>query len=160
MATNPYAPPKAQVADVAPSEVAPPLWNPSAAFYWSLLFSPIFGAWLHMKNWQALGNAEKARASRNWIIGTIVAMAAFIAVAIMLPENKLLDRIGNVIGLVLVFAWHSALGKEQRTYVKEHFGKNYERRGWLAPILTAVGCFILFVIALVLVGVMMAAAGM
>ena len=53
-----YAPPTAHVDDVhaaRQSAVAPPLWNPGAAMAWSLLFSPIFGAFVHMKNWQALG---------------------------------------------------------------------------------------------------------
>ena len=54
MTPNPYAPPKAEVADVGRTEVAPALWNPNAAASWSLLFSPAFGAFLHMKNWQAL----------------------------------------------------------------------------------------------------------
>ena len=45
-----YAPPLAPVADPRPSGAfgaAPPLWNPNAAGFWSLLFSPAFGAFLH-----------------------------------------------------------------------------------------------------------------
>ena len=53
-AQNPYAPPKAVVGDVFDGEVAPALWNPTAAGSWSILFSPIFGAYLHMLNWRAL----------------------------------------------------------------------------------------------------------
>ena len=50
MNPNPYAPPTARVDDVATGDAAPALWNPNAAANWSLLFSPAFGAWLHMKN--------------------------------------------------------------------------------------------------------------
>jgi len=67
---NPYAPPEAEVADVAgPAflEAAPALWNPAAAASWSLIFSPIFGSWLQMKNWQALGESEKAAKARTWV---------------------------------------------------------------------------------------------
>lgn len=31
------------------------LWNPNAAVNWSVLFTPIFGAWIQAKNWKALG---------------------------------------------------------------------------------------------------------
>ena len=57
MSLNPYSPPGAIIDDVMN---APPLWNPNAAANWSLLFSPAFGAFVHMKNWQALGEPEKA----------------------------------------------------------------------------------------------------
>lgn len=33
------------------------LWNPNAAANWSLLFTPLFGAYLHMLNWRSLGEA-------------------------------------------------------------------------------------------------------
>ena len=61
---NPFAPPQAEVADVPTGEAAPALWNPNAASSWSLLFSPIFGAYLHMQNWQALGQPDKAEQCR------------------------------------------------------------------------------------------------
>jgi hypothetical protein len=47
------------------ADAAPALWNPNAAANWSLLFSPMFGAWLHMKNWAALGEPERAAARRT-----------------------------------------------------------------------------------------------
>jgi hypothetical protein len=40
------------------------LWNPEAAAMWSLVFSPAFGAYLHMRNWQQLGRNEKAVESK------------------------------------------------------------------------------------------------
>ena len=44
-----------------------PLWNPTVAANWSLLFSPILGAWLHAKNWAALGNEVKEKQSMYWV---------------------------------------------------------------------------------------------
>ena len=63
---NPYAPPTAAVADIGTATAAPrpPLWNPGAAASWSLLLSPVFGAILHMKNWQAMGE-QTAGAQRG-----------------------------------------------------------------------------------------------
>ena len=45
------------------NSVKPKLWNPNAATLWSLLFSPVFGAWIHAKNWEELGNEEESRNS-------------------------------------------------------------------------------------------------
>jgi hypothetical protein len=78
VATNLYAPPKAQVADIVSGEAAPALWNPGAAASWSLLFTPAFGAFLHMKNWEVLGESDKAAAAKTWvviIIATIIGLA-------------------------------------------------------------------------------------
>ena len=64
---NPYAPPQADVEPVAvETPAAPSLWNPNAAASWSLIFTPIFGAILHMKNWEALGEPQKAAGARSW----------------------------------------------------------------------------------------------
>ena len=37
------------------------LWNPNAAAIWSLFFTPIFGAWIHARNWKALNRQKEAR---------------------------------------------------------------------------------------------------
>ena len=42
------------------------LWNPAAAALWSLALSPAFGAWLHMRNWERLGEEEKAKEAASW----------------------------------------------------------------------------------------------
>ena len=66
MSIDPYAPPQTDLsAPAAELENNPPLWNPNAAAMWSLLFSPVFGALVHMKNWQAMGEPEKAAASKR-----------------------------------------------------------------------------------------------
>src|SRR5436190_17925418 len=64
---NPYGPPAAPVADVISLGEPPRLWNPNAAASWCLLFSPVFGAYLHMRNWQALGDERHAQVNRNWM---------------------------------------------------------------------------------------------
>ena len=148
---NPYAPPIAEVTDfTSATDQAPPLWNPNAAASWSLVFSPIFGAYLHMKNWQALGQAEKAAKSKNWVIGLTV----FFLFAITLPlfangsgASELLGRFG---GFVLLIAWYYGIGKSQSGYVLAKFGKNYKRRGWSVPLLIALGLFVGLIVAVVL----------
>jgi hypothetical protein len=148
---NPYAPPQAQVADVdelITGENAPALWNPNAAASWSLLFSPIFGAYLHMRNWEALGQPEKAARSKKWVTGSIVFILLVAIVPLFLPESKGVDALGRVCGFALLISWYYAIGKSQQAFVLGKFGKAYPRRGWSKPLLAAVGAVIaLFVVA-------------
>jgi hypothetical protein len=142
------------VADVPagdPSVAAPVLWNPFAAGCWSLLFTPVFGAFLHMKNWEALGEPEKARKSKGWVIGSIAFFVVLMLASLVLPDSKILDSVSRAGGFGLLFGWYYSAGKEQQTLVKERFGTGYERRGWLKPILLAilaiVGALIVLVFA-------------
>jgi hypothetical protein len=159
---NPYAPPRAQVADIdqlVSGENAPALWNPNAAASWSLLFTPIFGAYLHMRNWQALGQPEKAARSKNWIIGSLVCILLLVIVPLLLPDSKGVDAIGRACGFALLITWYYAMGKSQQAFVLGKFGKTYPRRGWSKPLLAAVGGVIaLFVVAFV-VALVIAMAG-
>jgi protein-S-isoprenylcysteine O-methyltransferase Ste14 len=104
MSTNLYAPPKAPVADVVQAEAAPALWNPGAAASWSLLFSPAFGAFLHMKNWEALGQPDKAAAARKWAVIYIVTIVGLSVVSAFLPSNKAMPGIVLVVGVITAVA--------------------------------------------------------
>lgn len=156
---NPYAPPKASVTPVANAEVAPALWNPTAAGGWSLIFSPIFGAFLHMQNWKALGQPEKATASKKWIFASIVFFVALGFSSLFMMESKGLDAFGRFGGLALLIAWYYAIGKSQQTYVAERFGKHYPRRAWTIPLVTAIGIFIIFIGVFVLLAFLLMAVG-
>lgn len=137
--TNPYAPPTAHVADVAHREPAPRIWNPNAAANWSLLFSPVFGAILHMKNWDALGEPAKAAGAKAWAIAALVLLLAVAGVSAMLPDSKALDAASRGIGLILLLLWYFSSGRAQARYVKEKFGAAYPRKGWTRPLLIAFG---------------------
>lgn len=154
---NPYAPPRADVAAPmarpAPA-AAPALWNPNAAASWSLLLSPVFGALLHMKNWQALGEPGKAEASRRWAIGCGAFLLAWTLLSMVWPDSKPLDLASRLGAFVLLIAWYYASGKPQQAYVVAKYGPGYPRRGWGKPLGIAVGVFlafmaIVFVLALV-----------
>ena len=139
---NPYAAPKAVVADVFETGTAPPLWNPTAAGAWSLLFSPIFGAFLHMQNWKALGRPEKATASKKWMFGSIAFFVANIFSSPFLRESGIMGNAGSLGILVLLIVWYYAIGKSQQTYVAARFGKTYPRRGWVIPLVVAFGILV------------------
>lgn len=154
---NPYAPPRAEVADIAatqgPVQSAPALWNPSAAARWSLIFTPVFGAILHMKNWQALGEPEKAARAKAWAWASFAFIVILTIVSAVLPDSKALDGLSRAAGLGILVGWYYSSGKEQQTYLAVRFGKLYPRKGWTKPLLLAIAGIACFFVAAIVVGV-------
>ena len=143
---EPLAPPAAQ---------APALWNPNAAAGWSLLFSPIFGAILHMKNWEAMGETTKAFDARLWAIGMAAALGGVVLADVVLPPSRLLDALGHAVGLPLLVVWYYASAKPQATRVAALYGRQYPRRGWLGPLLIGLAAIVGLIIAFGLLGAVM-----
>jgi hypothetical protein len=159
MAINPYAPPAATAADIQPTEGAPALWNPNAAVNWSLLFTPAFGAFLHMSNWQALGETEKAASANRWFIFSLIMLVAYAVLGFALMDSKAADGVSRMVGGLYLFAWYFAAAKGQARYVKERFGTTYPRKGWGKPLAIGVLAFIGYVVAIALVGFLFGVAG-
>jgi hypothetical protein len=156
---NPYAAPSSPMQDAVAAEAAPALWNPNAAASWSLLFSPVFGAYLQMRNWQALGDAQKAQASWYWCLGSLAFIVVVVIASILLADTNPLQKLTDRSGIFLLLAWYWASGKQQATYVKERFGKDYPRKGWAAPLGIAFGAVLAFFVAAVILGIVLAATG-
>jgi hypothetical protein len=114
----------------SPRAPARPLWNPAAAVNWSILFTPIFGAYLHTKNWEALGEPARARSSIIWFWVNLV----LIGIAVLGPLNE--KATGGVM-LWMLILWYIFAARKQISYVRERFGKNYPRRSFGKPILIA-----------------------
>ena len=143
MDTNRFAPPKADVEGAHIEAIAAPaLWNPNAAANWCLLFTPIFGTWLHMKNWTALQDNERANAARMWLIASIVVVTGVILLSLR-PHGVQVPR---SINFVLLIAWYFAGARGQVKYVKERFGDDYPRRSWGQPLLLALGAIVLYIV--------------
>ena len=148
MEDNRYAPPKAALEGVAmATEPAPALWNPNAAASWCLLFTPIFGAWLHKKNWEALGKPEQARSGRNWLIAGVVVFIATLVIALVMPRGT--GGVSRLVSFAFLIAWYYAAAKPQVAYIKGRFGDSYPRKGWLVPIASAVGVIVAFTVVMV-----------
>ena len=152
MTVNPYAPPAADVGDITQHEVAPTLWNPNAAANWSLLLSPAFGAFLHMKNWQALGEPAKAASAKVWAILSLVVLIGGSTVSALLPNIRAADGLSRILLFCLLITWYFVSARAQARYVQERFGKSYPRKGWGKPLLVALLVFAGFVAAFVVVG--------
>ncbi len=114
--TNRYAPPKTEVGDSRAAAGAPALWNPNAAANWSLLFTPIFGAYLHMKNWEALDDAAKATSARRWTIASaLVELAGLLTMAI--APGATLTALVQWGTLPMLLAWYFASARGQARLV-------------------------------------------
>lgn len=112
----------------------PALWNPNAAGFWSILLTPTFGAWLHMKNWQALGEEQRARQSLYWAWGNVATILVFGIIGFLLPESALVDAASRIAGIAVLLGWWQQLGTVQRKFVAARYGTGYPRRGWSIPL--------------------------
>jgi hypothetical protein len=154
MSVDPYQPPKSKLDDAGATGTAPPLWNPNAAANWSLLFTPILGAWLHMLNWRALGEPEKAAGAKTWLVISFLMIPVYFALGFVLDEATS-DSSARLLQLSYLFVWYFGSARAQARNVKEKFGKDYPRRRWGKPlglaVLGLVGFFAaIFVIAILL----------
>ena len=136
---NRYAPPKAVVDGITPERTnVPPLWNPDAAANWSLLFTPIFGSWLHMLNWRALGETERAKSAKTWLLLLApLIVGGDLAVALM-PGGGITEGVA-LLRFVLLLAWYFGSARGQARLVKAQYGNDYVRRRWARPLLGATG---------------------
>ena len=115
--------------------LTPKLWNPNSATLWSLPFTPIFGAWLHAKNWKELEQPLRAKKSMYWVYGYFV----FIIISMYLTDNA-----AKAIGLAYLIAWNFISARGQIKYIKEN-NIHYEKKKWWKPISIAVVASIIFV---------------
>jgi len=152
MDTNRYAPPKAQLDGARADTVeAPALWNPNAAANWSLLFSPVFGAWLQMKNWTALGETQRAASSKAWLIASAVILLGLILVGGLMPRSGL-KSLTNPVAFLMLVIWYFANARSQAKWVAERFGADYPRRGWAQPLLWGIGSYIAIIAVAMVLG--------
>nr|WP_271873207.1 tetratricopeptide repeat protein [Rubripirellula sp.] len=96
------------------------LWNPNAAANWSLIFSPIFGGWVHAKNWRELGQKDKAQESMLWVYVTLASLVV-----------RLFTGWGAEF-LILVL-WYFLSAKAQVKFLREN-NISYEKKTWDKPL--------------------------
>ncbi len=128
------------------------LWNPNAAANLALLFSPIFSAWLHSKNWHELGKPDEAKKSMMWVKLWIGFLPVYLLLVVFAPKFPAI-----LLYIILLIAWYYKLGKVQVTYVKDA-AIIYEKKLWSKPILIGIAASILWfmISAVVSTGAMIA----
>ena len=95
------------------------LWNPSAAANWSLIFSPIFGGWVHAENWRELGHKDKAQKSMLWVYVTLASLVVRLFTGIGAP-------------LLILLLWYFLSAKAQVKFLREN-NISYEKKTWDKP---------------------------
>lgn len=121
-----------------PDEFAFEIWNPAAAARWSLLFTPVFGAFIHMRNWQALDQPERARSARRWFHASLGVLM------LQVLTSALNTRLGSEplalhpVGLLFLLVWYFAAARQQTVLVKARFGACYRHKRWDGVVLGGV----------------------
>jgi len=157
MTINPYAAPSASVADPQASESVPAIWNPNAAANWSLIFSPAFGAFIHMRNWHALGEFGREATSKRWFVAGLFMLVIYVVLALVLADSKSADAITRALGFAFLLTWYFSAARGQAKYVKNKFGKSYPRKKWGKPLLIGVVVLVGYVLAVGAIGFIFAA---
>ncbi|NHZ64283.1 hypothetical protein [Massilia genomosp. 1] len=136
MIDNPYAPPQATAGTTSgDTRLSPPLWNPSAAVAWCLLFGIMFGSCIHMKNWQMLGQPAKAAASKRWLIGSALLFLVSFTLVFAMPESGPVGTFNFFFGFAVIIAWYFISARDQIRFVASRYGKTYQHRSWGTPLL-------------------------
>lgn len=144
MSTNIYSAPAANLDASKAGPGATVLWNPGAAAAWSLLFTPIFGALLHMGNWEALGKHDEARKSLWWAIATGAFSVGSVVLAFVMPEGWL-GALENWLWLIWLLLWYALHARDQVDFVNYAVEGDYIRRGWGKPFLITAVVYVLLV---------------
>jgi hypothetical protein len=154
---NPYQTPAAPL--IQPSESTnAALWNPNAAANWCLVFSPVFGSYLHYRNWLALGEEDRARTAKTWFVLSCVlqGLLPFLGLMTMDPQGGVMIARGIAFWYLII--WYFAVGRGQAKFVKEHLGDAYEKRGWSMPLLIGLGALVGYLVLFGLIGAAVAVA--
>ena len=123
-----------------PDQAACEIWNPEAAARWSLLFTPAFGAYILMRNWQALDQPERAASARRWFHASLAMLMLQIftsALDTRLGTEPLLLLL-HPASLLFLLVWYFAAVRPQTLLVKARFGVGYRRKRWDGVVLGAV----------------------
>lgn len=118
------------------------IWNPNAASKWSLFFSPAFGSYLQMLNWETLGKHDKANYAKKWFYASLSILAIYILIGLSATDSNTSDGLVTLIGLFYFVVWYLAFARAQEKYVKEKYGTIYQRKPFGKPLIIGVGAII------------------
>lgn len=128
------------------------IWNPIACANWSLIFTPVFGSYLHMLNWKTLGESEKAANASNWFLAGLILLAAYIPVLAMFRPNSTGTPIVTLVVplsyLAYLIAWYFVSARNQSRYVKMKLGDGYPRRPWGKALLAGLALLVVYRVVL------------
>jgi hypothetical protein len=114
-----------------------PLWNPNVAALLSLVFTPVFGAWLHHRNALELGDSRLRRVARMWL-GVALAFTAsglYLVSAGQLAPTSALSASALLSGYTVV--WYAFAGHKQSRVIARLGRSQWRPRSLLEPVAVA-----------------------
>jgi len=132
-----------------------PLWNPRAATCLGLLLSPAFSAYIHMCNWDTLGEDEQSLEARAWccmMLGYFIMCGVLIGLGGTVGRD-LAPPLSATIGMLA--GWHTWGGRAQERYIAVITNGAYTRRPWRRVVMAALA--VLTVLAALVVVVVVVA---
>lgn len=125
-----------------PSNTA--LWNPTAITLWSVPFSPLFGAYLHIQNWTALGEPERADAARRWFNALLLVMVFNGVLAVIADRFEVSLNPADFISIGVFLLWYGLEAHPHACAVRARTECRYARRSWTGALLTGVVAGVVF----------------
>ena len=113
------------------------IWNPNVAACLSIIFTPIFGAWIHAKNWEVLKKEQERRWSMLFVYCLIIVTIFVVYYQIFIGDVK-----SSPLSIGTLLTWYFILGKSQLSHIKDN-NINYEKKSWIKPLLCGVGGYII-----------------
>jgi len=121
------------------------LWNPTAITLWSVPFSPLFGAYLHIHNWTALGEPAKADAARRWFNALLIIMVFNGLVTAIAERVNASVNPAHFISILVFVLWYWLAAYPHARAVRTRNGGHYLHRSWNSALLTgAVAGFVFY----------------
>jgi hypothetical protein len=121
------------------------IWNPVATVNWSLPFSPAFGSWLQMLNWQSLGEPELAEISKRWFYASLGMLLLYAVAGMAFVGNEDAYLLLRAVPFLFLVTWYVGSARPHMKYVKERFKEDYNRRPWKKPLLAATGLAVMYI---------------
>ena len=113
------------------------LWNPRAAADWSILLTPVFGAWLQARNWKNLNEPGKATKSMNWVnVGIVILIIAMLAK--VFAHSGYFRLASLFYFLIFLPLWYLISAKKQIKYIRVR-KIEYAKKSWIKPLLISFG---------------------
>jgi hypothetical protein len=144
------ATPASPTASPSPAQTGVALWNPNAAALWSIIFTPVFGAYLHALNWRALGDKDRESASMNWVYAGGALLLVLLLIEVVVPgDSNKGDRVSRTLELAFLLAWYFGSARDQVKWVKDELGGSFTRKSWRQPLLIGVAGIAIYIVLMI-----------
>lgn len=139
--------------DPAPqtAQAVPGLYNPVLSVVFSILFTPMFGAFLHAMNWRELGCADEAERSMAWVRWTFYTFFAYTLSEPFIRETAAGKYLMIILFAVFWISWTLAMGLKHVRFVRTNVAKYTTRRMAKAVMIGALGWLVYTAFAITLI---------